>query len=210
MSSGLSEFSTNSFAKQNEHWKLKTHFKSHTYNIWEDIFIYFFCCYTWGLYFYVFYAIDKIFNLRMAFRSVYLCKNETIEICCMATRQGRLDIRSIWTHKDRKENIVAEYFCFVLQCSMLRRSLVHDIKVNIESKVRTVFMYNEINTEKSCTRFSFSRLRNWENLKKKLKHNFSLLLRFVAWRYVRACIWCLFFVSLGEHEDCSTPNGFHC
>jgi len=39
--------------------------------------------------FYVFYAIDKIFNLRMAFSiqgSVYLCKNETIEICCMATR----------------------------------------------------------------------------------------------------------------------------
>lgn len=32
--------------------------------------------------FYVFYAIDKIFNLRMAFRPesvVYLCKNETIE-----------------------------------------------------------------------------------------------------------------------------------
>lgn len=37
----------------------------------------------------MFYAIDKIFNLRMAFSiqgSVYLCKNETIEICCMATR----------------------------------------------------------------------------------------------------------------------------
>ena len=52
----------------------------------------FFLLYVSFYTFYVFYAIDKIFNLRMAFSiqgSVYLCKNETIEICCMATRYSK-------------------------------------------------------------------------------------------------------------------------
>lgn len=60
--------------------------------------------------FYVFYAIDKIFNLRMAFSiqgSVYLCKNETIEICCMATRYSETS------------SIKTEYTIFFLQSSFI-------------------------------------------------------------------------------------------
>ena len=71
--------------------------------------------------FYVFYAIDKIFNLRMAFSiqgSVYLCKNETIEICCMATRYSE-------TSSIKTEYTIFFISSFILFFNMQRRCCSH-------------------------------------------------------------------------------------